>query len=204
MPWPFLPPNPDTHPAPHDGDLFVFGLTLTGMRPFDEQADHTFSVDGVSAGVYVPVVQDLGSHRYTGVGMAPLTRIGSTATYRGTYVPLGKSNSRDIEVDATQLTGRITNVSAMRSGTKIIFTASLQTGGLTGLSLVAAPFLTRAPKFSSHEAYVVAGGSEPVPAGATTVKVAVTPGSVAQFALFLARGLPGAMEPASAGKLIKP
>ena len=35
-----------------------FALTLTGMRPHDEQVDHRFYVDGKPAAVFVPVATD--------------------------------------------------------------------------------------------------------------------------------------------------
>lgn len=202
MPWPFLPPNPDTLPAPHDGDLFVFGLTLTGMRPYDEQADHAFQVDGVRAAVYVPIVKNATSFQYAGVGMAPLTRVGTTATYKGTYVPLSKSNAHSIEVDARKLTGAITSVSVARSGTLAVFSVAAQAAG-SGFSVVVSPYLPQAPRFSNQEAYAMAGGREVLPSGGGLVKVAVTPGAVSQYAVYVARGLPSTIEPASSGKLIK-
>ncbi|MEZ4463957.1 MAG: hypothetical protein R3F60_03580 [bacterium] len=203
MPWPFLPPNPDTFPAPHDGELFVFSLTLTGMRPYDEQADHGFQVDQATASVYMPIVESPTAFKYRGICMAPLGRVGSTATYKGTYVPLGKSNTHAVEVDARQLTGGITQVSVQRVGSKAIFTVGVDTGGASGLSVVAAPFMPSAPRFASESAYIAAGDVEAVASGATVVKLTVTAGSLTQYGLFLASGLPTSITPRSAGRLVK-
>ncbi|MCA9525547.1 MAG: hypothetical protein KC549_04530 [Myxococcales bacterium] len=203
MPWPFLPPNPDTFPAPHDGELFVFSLTLTGMRPYDEQADHSFLVDQATASVYMPIVESPTAYKYRGICMAALPRVGTTATYKGTYVPLGKSNTHDVAVDARQLTGGITSVAVQRSGSKAIFTVGVDTGGTSGLSVVAAPYMPTALRFASESAYMAAGDIEAVPTASTTVKLTVTAGSLTHYGVFLASGLPSSINPRSAGRLVK-
>ena len=201
MPWPFLPPNPDTHPAPFDGDLFVFSLELTGMFPPGEQGDHRFSLDGVDAAVYMPIQRNATEHRYAGVGIAPLKRVGTTVVYKSTYLPRDKSNSHQIDVDARQLQGGISNIEVHSTGSKAIIKATVDvTGG--GWTLFALPFMPKMPKLSSLNAYQALGGHASL-SGSGIAKVVVQPGDVQQYAVFVGRGWPSKITPGSGAHLVK-
>ena len=201
MPWPFLPPNPDTQPAPFDGDLFVFSLELTGMSPPDEQIDHRFSLDGVPAGVYMPIQRSASEHAYVGVGIAPLKRVGSTVQYKSVYLPRGKDNAHRIDVDARQLRGSVSNIEVASAGSKTIIKATVDAPG-SGWTLFAVPFASKMPKFSSLTAYQALGGHASVD-GVGTVKVTVSPGDVDQYAVFVGRGWPNQIIPGSGAHLVK-
>lgn len=201
MPWPFLPPNPDTQPAPFDGDLFVFSLELTGMYPPDEQVDHRFSVDGVDAAVYMPIQHSASEHAYAGVGIAPLKRVGSTVTYKSIYLPRSKENSHEVDVDARQLRGGISKIEVASMGSKTVIKAVVDVSG-SGWSLFAVPFMPSTPKFTSLNDYQALVGHAGL-SGSGTAKVTVTPGSVERYAVFVGRGWPKAIVPGSGAHLIK-
>lgn len=201
MPWPFLPPNPDTQPAPFDGDLFVFSLELTGMDPPTEQYEHRFTLDGVTAGVYVPIQQSASEHAYAGVGIAPLTRVGSTVQYKCIYLPRGKDRSHSIDVDARQLRGGVSNIEVSRSGSKAIIKAHVDVPG-SGWTLFAVPFASKMPKFSSLGAYQALLGHTSL-SGSGTVKVTVRSDDVEQYAVFVGQGWPTKITPGSGAHLVK-
>lgn len=200
MPWPFLPPNPDTKPASYDDDIFVFSLTLTGMSPHDEQTDHRFSVDGTSAGVWVPLLLNSSSHKYGGVGMVPLSTIGSTALYKGTYLPASQTNTHSIQVSTASMSGSVSNLSAQQSGTKVLIDADYSVSG-SGWYVVAAPYATAMPAFTSLGVYQALGDVVSV-SGSGSVTLTVYPSGVSQYVVFIAKGYPSELEPGSAGQII--
>ncbi|MGK0358910.1 MAG: hypothetical protein ACI9U2_001204 [Bradymonadia bacterium] len=201
MPWPLLPPNPETQPAPFDGDLFVFSLELTGMYPPDEQVDHHFSVDGVDAAVYVPIQLSASDHVYTGVGIAPLTSVGSTVTYKSIYLPRSKENDHQVDVDASPFLGGISKIEVVSMGSETIIKAVVDVSG-SGWSLFAVPFMPSTPKFASLNDYQALVGHADL-SGSGIAKVTVTPGSVERYAVFVGRGWPTEIVPDSAAYLIE-
>lgn len=202
MPWPFLPPNPDTQPGPFDGDLFVFSLQLEGMAPFNEQQDHRFYVEGIDAGVFVPIELDASSYKYTGVGIAPLTSVGSTAKYEGVYLPQNKSNSANIVINNQLIMGEVSSPKVTWNGTKVDIEVDYSVSG-AGWSVIAVPYMHAMPKFNSQFDYAGAFGSTSISGTTGNTVVTVTPGPAMTYAVFLALGLPNAILPGSSGLKVK-
>jgi hypothetical protein len=196
MPWPFLPPNPDTQPAPFDGDIFAFSLQLEGMSPFDEHQDHRFYADGVDARVFVPLELDATAYKYGGVGLAPLTAVGTTVSYEGLYVPQNKSNSANVSINNQLIQGEVSSPSVSWSGSKVDIKVDYSVNG-GGWSIVAVPYMHVMPKFSSQADYAAAFGSVTISGTTGTAIVTVTPGPTDTYAVFVAQVQSGAILPAS-------
>lgn len=201
MPWPFLPPNPDTQPAPFDGDLFVFSLELTGMDPPNEQIDHRFSLNGVDAAVYMPIQRSASEHAYAGVGLAPLKRVGSTVEYKSVYLPRSKANSHRVDVDARQLRGSLSNIEVSPMGSKTVIKATVDVPG-SGWTLFAVPFMPKMPKHPNLSAYQAVGGHAAL-SGSGTAKVVVQSNGMPEYAVFVGRGWPSSIIPGSGAFLVK-
>lgn len=200
MPWPLLPPNPDTKTASYDDEIFVFNLTLTGMSPHIEQLDHTFTVNGVNGAVWVPVETSSTLYKFTGVGMAPLSTVGSSATLKCTYVPAGLTKSHTIDINTASLAGSVSNLTSATSGSDVVIKADYNVPSGSWF-LVAAPYETTMPQYSNLASYQAAGNYVSV-SGSGRASVTVTPGGVSQYVVFVAEGLPDEFLPGSAGELI--
>lgn len=199
MPWPHLPPNPDTMPAPFDGDIFAFSLQLEGMKPYDEQFDCRFFGDGIDAGVFVPIELDTTVNKYTGVGLVPLSSVGSKVKYVGEYPAQNASNVDSITVDNSLLQGSVSSPTCSWDGSKVDIKVDYTiTGTSTNLNLVAVPYMHVLPVYSSQAAYAAAYGAVSISGTSGTAIITVTPGPATTYAVFMAENLSTAIEPVSA------
>lgn len=199
MPWPHLPPNPDTMPAPFDGDIFAFSLQLEGMDPYKEQFDCRFYGEGVDAGVFVPIELDASAYKYTGVCLVPLTSVGSKVKYEGEYPAKSEWNSDFVTVDNSLLQGSVSSPTYSWDGSKVDIKVDYTiTGTSTDLNLVAVPYMHVLPVYSSQAAYAAAYGAVSISGTSGTVTITVTPGPATTYAVFMAENLSTAIEPVSA------
>lgn len=193
MPWPFVPPDPDI-PAPvatpGRGVLVPFALTLTGMRPYEEQHDHRFYVDGSVAAIHVPTPTVSGKESWTGVCLARLSG-NATAVYKSRYLPREVTRAVRFSVRREELPARVLGVEVTTSGDKAVFSVYGKTPAF-GYRAVVVPYAEVLPRFSAAQGYAELGASADLGSGGRA-QVTVRAAGVKTFAVYLARG--GADQP---------
>lgn len=202
MPWPFLPPNPETKPGPFDDDYFVFSIELTGMSPHDEQTDHSFTVEGNPAAAWVPIEVNTTLHVYSGVCMVSLSSVGSKATVKVTHDPTSSTKSTTVDIDSNLLDATVSNVTAQDLGSKATIEADYDVPTSGSWYVVAAPYDPSMGQFTNFSTYENLGAQASVTGGTGTVTLTVYPSGVGQYVVFAAKGYPNEYLPGSAGKLV--